>query len=223
MINFALQMQSTQSVDQALGALLIIIGSPIVGYLILKLWGKQKDRSSPYYKVQSLKDVGYTFLSLIGQNRRSAKALGTHITLYPTWGVRVVTTVSVLFFAGFVWHTSRPDYIALNGDGLMLPMWGIYAFSLLLGYSLFAVWFGQKTSYDDREIKCRFVQLLPQQRQLDTLYDIVKHPRNPVYVLHFDRQKPMHVFSYMTQREQFLADMNVIIDQNHKQLGVTRE
>lgn len=197
--------------NEALGWMLISLGTAVLTAVLVSMWAKSKGRTSIFASDKGLEEVALSLIWGAGSTPPAKRDDG-FIELRPTMGVRLGAPVIGAFV---VCVTDLSPLLELFG--LYEPSqqwWGYAAIWVLLAFTAVQLNFVQRVTYRDDYIACIGVDPRPQVRDLSELVDISVHPKRPALVLTFARELPLYIPKFISHREAFLAEMERIAAEN---------
>lgn len=173
-------------------------------------WRKSKGKTSIFAQDDSFEDVGLSLLSALFPSRTATEDFRT--VLRPPWGLRLgapVFAAVILIYVDFAPLVESLGWATPEHAKLFKAITGVF-----LTYSAFMLLFFQRIAYDKREIRSYGMDLRPQTRDLSGLISIEMHPSRPALVLTFADQPHLYIPKFLSQREQFITEMEEVVAQN---------
>lgn len=173
-------------------------------------WRKSKGKASIFAQDDSFEDVGLSVLSALFPSRAATEDFRT--VLRPPWGLRLGAPVLAAVFLVYVDLTPLVESLSWatpEHGQLFKAITGVF-----LAYSTIMLLFFQRIVYDKREIRSYGMDLRPQTRDLSGLIRIEVHPSRPALVMTFDDQPHLYIPKFLSQRDQFIREMNEVIARN---------
>ena len=189
----------------------LVIGSALLGAFAFRAWGRSRGKTSVYASDTSLNDVALSLAGSLFDNSPD-KVIGGAQTYRSTWGAKLLVLAVMLLV---VFSFNIPAVIEGRSEAynhmttLVLTAAGLY-----VAFQWIMLAFVQRITVDGSTITSHGYALRPQSRQLDTLIDIQTHPEKRLLMLNFKGQPPIYAPRFLSQRANFVAEMEAHIRRN---------